>query len=452
MKNYAIILAGGNGIRSGLEIPKQFVKIAGKSVIEHTLYVFQNNNWIDEIIIVTHPEYIAFVEDLVSRNNFTKVVNIAESGSSRQDSSFNGLMAIQDEDAKVLIHDAVRPFITDNIINKCITALDKYKAVDVAIPSADTIIKVNNENIIENIPKRKFLRRGQTPQAFDLRTIKKAHILAKQHGNSSVTDDCGLILEFKLADVYVVDGDDSNIKITYPIDITIADKLFQLRTVDGYAGDLSALKDKVTVVFGGSRGIGAAIVSTAKQHGANVYSYSRTNGVNISNIKSIENALKIVYEKEGRIDYIINTAGILKYGALSTRSISDVEEEISTNYTGSINVALASFKYLKETKGAILFYSSSSYTRGRKYYSVYSSTKAAVVNLTQALADEWDEYGIKVNVIVPERTATPMRYENFGEEPPESLLSPDIVALTSLNILPTQITGQVITVNKHQFN
>lgn len=450
MKNYAIILASGDGIRSGLDVPKQFVKIAGKSVLEHTLGIFQANPQIDEVIVVTHSSYIDFVNQILLKNGFSKVKSVKKGGETRRESSYIGLNSIKDENAKVLIHDAVRPFVSQRIIDECIKALDTYKAVDVAITSADTIIRVNSENIIDEIPQRKFLRRGQTPQAFDLKTIKKAHELAAQDETVSVTDDCGLILKYNLGEVYVVEGDDSNIKITYPIDIEIADKLFQLKTYNGSSQDFSRLKDKVIVVFGGNSGIGESVCILAKNSGAIVYPYSRTNGVDITNIKSVSAGLNKVHENHKKIDYIINTAGILESGEINSRTLEDMENEIKTNYFGCINVAKAAYEYLKETKGGLLFFSSSSYTRGRKNYAVYSSSKAAVVNFTQALAEEWEETGIKVNVIVPERTATKMRFKNFGKEPEGTLLTPECAAKAALNTLLDGTTGQIINVNNNK--
>lgn len=447
MKNYAIILASGAGERSGLDMPKQFVKIAGKSVLEHTLKVFQENIHIDQIIVVTNSAYVNFTEELIRKNNFSKVTEVVKGGDTRRKSSYIGINTIREENAKVLIHDAVRPFITSRIIDDCISALDKYKAVDVAITSADTIIKVKEENVIEDIPARKYLRRGQTPQAFDLKIIKKAHELANCDKNVVVTDDCGLIMKYGLADVYVVEGDDSNIKITYPIDVAIADKLFQLKTYNGEAKDLSKLNDKTIVVFGGNSGIGLSICKIAKELDAKVYPYSRSNGVDITNIESVKSALEKVYAEEGSVDYVINTAGILVYGEINTRVSDDIENEIKTNYFGCINVAQAAYKYLEKSKGGLLFFSSSSYTRGRKNYAVYSSSKAAVVNFTQALSEEWEDSGINVNVIVPERTATPMRLNSFGKEPESSLLSPNYVAEIALNTLLDNVTGQVINVS-----
>jgi len=127
-------------------------------------------------------------------------------------------------------------------------------------------------------------------------------------------------------------------------------------------------------------------------------------------------------------------------------SYDKINELININYIGSIIIAKEAFSYLKDTKGALLLFTSSSYTRGRAFYSIYSSSKAAIVNFTQALADEWDSFGIKVNCINPERTLTPMRIRNFGLEDPSTLLSSKIVAEKSLRSLLLPYSGQVIDI------
>ena len=119
---------------------------------------------------------------------------------------------------------------------------------------------------------------------------------------------------------------------------------------------------------------------------------------------------------------------------------------IRTNYDGMVNIAIESFQYLRETKGQLLLYTSSSYTRGRALYSIYSSTKAAVVNFMQAIAQEWEPDAIRVNVMNPERTKTPMRIRNFGTEPEGTLLDAHSVAEASLRTLLSDLTGQVIDV------
>jgi 2-C-methyl-D-erythritol 4-phosphate cytidylyltransferase len=119
---------------------------------------------------------------------------------------------------------------------------------------------------------------------------------------------------------------------------------------------------------------------------------------------------------------------------------------VQTNYVGALNVAYASREHLAKSKGMLLNFTSSSYTRGRAFYAAYSSTKCAVVNLTQALAEEWVGDEIRVNCINPERTRTPMRTTNFGYEPPETLLDPKQVAMASVMALLSPHTGIVVDV------
>lgn len=450
MKTFGIILASGTGSRYGNDTPKQFIKIAGKTILEHTIEIFEKSKKIDEIIIVITPSYRNITEEILNKNNYKKVSKLLNGGATRKESSFIGISSIDencDNDINVVIHDCARPFLTQNIISECVNALSKYFAVDVAIPSADTIIEVNEENIINNIPNRASLKRGQTPQCFKLPIIKKAHELAKNDNN--FTDDCGLIIKYNLGKVYVVNGDTENIKITYPSDIYMADRLFQIRsTIYPHKQNLNNLKNSVIVIFGGTSGIGLCTAKLAKQYGAKVYTTSSSVGCDITKYSDVQKFLENVYKETKQIDLVINSAGILRMGKLSERSIDDIQQDINVNYTGAINVVKASIQYLKETKGSIQLYASSSYTRGRALYSTYSSTKAGIVNLAQAIAEELSFDKIRVNVINPERCATPMRFKAFGKEPKNSLLNPEKVAEASLKTYLSDITGQVIDVKR----
>ncbi len=226
MKNYAVILASGIGSRYGQELPKQFVVVAGKTILEHTLDIFQQANNIDDIIVVITPEYRYLGKQILSKNNYSKVSQLLNGGATRKDSSGIGISAITDKEANVLIHDCARPFLSQRIIDDCVSALEKYNAIDVAIPATDTIIETNDD-FISNIPNRARLMCGQTPQCFKLSLIKHAHQLAQNDQN--FTDDCGLILKYNLSPIYIVRGDAENIKITYPSDIFLAEKIFQSR-------------------------------------------------------------------------------------------------------------------------------------------------------------------------------------------------------------------------------
>ena len=448
IKNYGIILASGTGSRYGSDIPKQFVKIAGKTVLEHTIEIFEKSEDINDIIIVITPEYRTMAEEILLKNNYKKISKLLNGGETRKESSFIGISSIEDEEANVIIHDCARPFLTQKIIADCIDALGQYDAVDVAIPSADTIIKVDDNNVIQHIPQRAKLRRGQTPQCFKLSTIRKAHELSQN--DSNFTDDCGLIVKYNLGDVFVVEGDIENIKVTYPSDIFMADRLFQIRSsLQPHEQNIEDVEDKVIVIFGGTSGIGKCTAILAREHGAKVFTASISTGCDVTKYNSVEKFLNEVYRQTKRIDLVINSAGILRMGKLADRNIEDIQKDIDINYTGSINVAKASIPYLKESKGSLQLYASSSYTRGRALYSTYSSTKAGIVNLVQALAEELANDNIRVNVINPERCATPMRFKAFGKEPEDSLLNPEKVAEASLKTFLSDLTGQVIDVRRN---
>ncbi len=457
MNNIAVILSGGSGIRMGGDTPKQFLKLAGKMVIEHTIEVFEAAEQIDEICIVCRVDYIERVQELIVRNNYRKVKRILAGGKERYESSLAAIYAYTDE-CNLLFHDAVRPLVNERIINDCIEALTTYHAVDVAIDTTDTIIQANAERCIESIPPRAALRNGQTPQCFRRSTIAEAYRLALQDPQFRTTDDCGVVRKYLPNEpVYIVTGEQFNMKLTHIEDLFLLDKLFQLKNVELSQKELSqvtlsALPEKVLVVFGGSYGIGAEIVRLASERYSRVYSFSRSeNGVNVSDMASVQRALQSVFDKEGHIDAIVNTAGVLYREPLATMSEDTIRTSIDVNLLGVIHVAQAAYPYLKQSHGALLFFTSSSYTRGRMLYSLYSATKAAIVNFVQAIAEEWNECAIRVNCINPERTKTPMRTRNFGNEPAESLLSAEAVAIVSLNTLFSKFTGEVVDVRRKQY-
>lgn len=448
-KNIAVILAGGKGVRLDEQRPKQLLKIAGKKVIEHTLEVFEQHPEIHEIAVVSNVFHISDVEEIAKVNNFRKLKRILNGGAERYDSSLSAINAYMDQDVNLIFHDAVRPLVNHRIISDCIEALKDFNAVDVAIKTTDTIIQVQ-DSLIDAIPNRDFLYNGQTPQAFHINTIKKAYELALQDPNFRATDDCGVVKKYLPEErIYVVSGEQFNMKLTYKEDVFLIDKLFQLKSSIDKGMSLSEevtrmLKDRVIVVFGGSYGIGKEILEICKSSSAIGYCFSRANNVDVSSHEQVSKALEEVYTKEGKIDFVVNTAAILDKQSLTNMSYEDIITSINVNYLGSVIVAKESFKYLQRTKGSLLLYTSSSYTRGRSLYSIYSSTKAAIVNLVQALSEEWSD--ITINCINPERTKTPMRIKNFGNEADNSLLKPEAVAIASINTLFSDKSGQVIDV------
>jgi 2-C-methyl-D-erythritol 4-phosphate cytidylyltransferase len=457
LRNVAVVLAGGTGTRVGLSIPKQLIKIAGKPIIEHTLDALGSSPLIDEIIVLMAPGHLDAVRALVRSGAHPKVTQILEGAETRNATTQRALDALGDEECNVVFHDAVRPLVSQRIISDCIAALEEYEAVDTAIPSADTIIQVDEATgrTIDEVLRRSLLRRGQTPQCFRLSVIRRAYERAAQDPDFEATDDCTVVLRYAPeVPIAVVPGEDRNMKVTEPIDVYIADKLFQLQSHDAPAAlseaeYRAALEGKTVVVFGGSYGIGADIVRLAEAYGATAMCFSRSaTRTHVERREDIVAACEAALEKTGRVDYVVNTAGVLPRGELAGTSEETIYLATEVNYLAPIHIAQVFHPHLQATGGSLLLFTSSSYTRGRSGYSLYSSAKAATVNLTQALADEWAGDGVRVNCINPERTATPMRTKAFGEEPAGTLLSSEVVAEVSLGVLVAPLTGHIIDVRR----
>ena len=454
-RNVAVLLAGGVGVRVGLDIPKQLLKVAGRTILEHSLIALHSHPLVDEVKVMMAPGHLDAVRAIVTDGGYTKVTAILEGGATRNQTTWRALESLGEEECHVLFHDAVRPLVTERIITQCFEALETHAAVDVAIPSADTIIEVAPDNTIREIPPRATLRRGQTPQAFRSCVIRRAYELADKDPDFVATDDCTVVLRY-LPDepIWVVHGDERNMKVTDPIDVYLADKLFQLTTSDvpapaTEADYRTALEGKTMVVFGGSYGIGADVAELARELGATVFTFSRSStGTHVERREDVVAAARQVIAETGRVDFVVNTAGVLPRGTLLETSEETIYAATEINYLAPVFIAQVFHPHLKATQGALTLYTSSSYTRGRSGYSLYSSAKAATVNLTQALADEWAADGVRVNCINPERTATPMRTRAFGQEPAGTLLEPEIVARTSIDVMVSDHTGHVIDVRQ----
>lgn len=461
LRNVAVILAGGTGTRVGLSIPKQLIKIAGKTIIEHTIAAFEASPLVDEIIILMAPGHLDPVRAIVQNGGYGKVTQIVEGGQTRNESTSRALEALGTDECNVLFHDAVRPLVSQTIIGDVVAALATHEAVDTAIPSADTIVQVHDTDrepddaeTIQEVLQRSLLRRGQTPQAFRLSVIRRAYELAWQDPDFTATDDCTVVLRYlPEVPIAVVTGHDRNMKVTEPIDVYIADKLFQLQSADvpdQLTDDQyrAALAGKTMVVFGGSYGIGGDIAELARGFGATVHTFSRSStGTHVDRREDVAAAARQVLAESGSIDFVVNTAGVLVIEDLADTSEETIFAATEINYLAPIFIAQEFYPHLAHASGSLLLFTSSSYTRGRGGYSLYSSAKAAVVNLTQALADEWAGE-VRVNCVNPERTGTPMRSKAFGEEPEGTLLSSKVVARQSLDVLLSQQTGHIIDIRR----
>jgi len=311
------VLAGGTGTRVGLSIPKQLITIAGKPMIEHTIAAMQASPLVDEILVLMTPGYLDEIRAIVRQGGYDKVTQILEGAGTRNDTTAAALAALGEQECNVLLHDAVRPLVSQTIIAANVKALQSHQAVDTAIPSADTVISVaaEQETITDVLP-RHLLRRGQTPQSFRLSTIRSAYANAAQDPDfTATTDDCTVVRRYlPEVDIAVVAGHERNMKVTEPIDVYIADKLFQLASVEAPQGLTedeyrARLTGKTIVIFGGSYGIGGDIAAMALQYGADVRAYSRSStGTHVENRADLAAVARRVLAETGQIDYVVNTA------------------------------------------------------------------------------------------------------------------------------------------------
>ena len=215
----AILLAAGSGTRFGSDIPKQFLPLAGKPLFLYALEQLYQSAFFDEICVAVPKNWLSWAEKQVK--NFARIV---EGGDTRQESSRKALEALKIKPELVLIHDAARPFISQEIIQKSLESGWAHGAADVCIPSVDTLVYSPNRNFIEAIPQRSHFLRGQTPQVFHYEIITNAHAFAKQQKIENASDDCRLVLEMG-RQVAIVQGSETNLKITSPVDLQLAETL-----------------------------------------------------------------------------------------------------------------------------------------------------------------------------------------------------------------------------------
>ena len=250
MQNVAVILAGGIGARVGGNTPKQLLPLQdGKSVLEHAVGAFEQSPHIHEICIVMHPDYIAHAEQMLLANAWQKVRHIIPGGKERWESSVNAIRQVRGDRLEVkgqetncqlpianshnavnlLLHDAARPFVSQEIIARVCEALKEHEAVTVAIPSTDTVYEMVDGKVAR-IPQRSTIMRAQTPQAFRLKLIAEAYTKALSLDSLSAeacaeahlpaTDDCGIVHKYMSeVPIHIVLGEEQNKKITFKEDI-----------------------------------------------------------------------------------------------------------------------------------------------------------------------------------------------------------------------------------------
>ena len=454
MRVHALVLAGGSGDRFGAEMPKQFVRLAGEPILLRSIRAIAGAG-IDRVVVVTHPSWLDETRALIADARLEVEPAVVAGGATRNESTRNGLAALEGaaDDDIVVIHDAVRPLVPAEVILRSIEPIMSGRAdgTDTVIPSADTLVVVEDD-IVTEIPERARYRRGQTPQSFRKAIIDAAYRAAEAAGDLTATDDCSLVLRHVPgARIVAVPGDEVNLKITTRTDMVLADRMIQMRTLSAVAEPrpTRSLRGARVYVIGGTNGIGQAIAELAVEEGAIVAVDGRRTGLDVRDSASVEAHVARTAEQLGGLDHVLCTAGILRVGRATELSAAELAEVIDVNVGGSLNVARAAHAELRKRGGSLTLFASSSFTLGRPNYVAYSASKAAVVNLAQGLAEEWAADGIRVNAVSPERTDTPMRRAAFPAESPIGLLPARDVAVATLRLIRSDLTGQVLDVRRH---
>ncbi|ALT68432.1 2-C-methyl-D-erythritol 4-phosphate cytidylyltransferase [Methanobrevibacter millerae] len=230
---FAAILAGGIGSRMGeTDTPKQFLTLGDKPVIVHTIEKFAINSKFDKIIVLSPKNFINYTNDLIKEyfgdnNNLV----VLEGGKTRNDTLINAIEYINDnfdidDDSIIVTHDSVRPFVTHRIIEDNIKAAKEFGACDTVVPATDTIVESVDSKLIKNIPIRDNYYQGQTPQSFKINKLSELVNSLSESESNILTDACKIFV-LKNEDVYLVDGEITNIKITYPYDLKLANTILK---------------------------------------------------------------------------------------------------------------------------------------------------------------------------------------------------------------------------------
>ena len=228
---FGVILAGGVGSRMGnMEKPKQFLEIGNKPIIIHTIEKFYANSRFEKLIVLCPSQWVNHTRNMIRRYlNDTERIVVTEGGSTRNETIMNSIRYIEKEygledDTVIVIHDSVRPFVTHRILEENIHYAREMGACDTVIPATDTIVASADHEIISDIPDRSQMYQGQTPQSFKAWKLRQVFEALTEEEKKILTDACK-ILVLKGEKVHLVQGEVSNIKITYPHDLRVAEAI-----------------------------------------------------------------------------------------------------------------------------------------------------------------------------------------------------------------------------------
>ena len=228
---FGVVLAGGIGSRMGnVDKPKQYLLVGDKPILIHTLERFYIESEFEKIIVLCPAEWVSHTKNLIRKYmDDTNRVVVLQGGETRNETIMNSIRYIEEnygltDDTIVVTHDSVRPFVTQRIIEENIKYAKQYGACDTAVAATDTIVQSEDGKVISSVPDRSKMYQGQTPQTFRLRKLKSLYESLTDEEKKILTD-AAKIFVMKGEKVYLVEGEVSNIKITYPYDLRVAESL-----------------------------------------------------------------------------------------------------------------------------------------------------------------------------------------------------------------------------------
>ncbi len=220
----AVIVAAGKGIRMKDSVQKQYLPLAGRPVLSHTLGVFDGCNLISKIFLVVSQKDFDYCRNNILRM-LKKEIKLVAGGKKRQDSVYNGLIAVGENNGIVIIHDGVRPFVNKEMLESCVRGAIKHGACIIGVPVQDTLKRISRSGDIEKTIERNNIWLAQTPQAFQYEILRKAHENARLKGHAG-TDDAFLVEQMGTS-VKIIKGNKNNIKITTREDLRLAEVMIQ---------------------------------------------------------------------------------------------------------------------------------------------------------------------------------------------------------------------------------
>ncbi len=225
-----IVLAGGKGSRMQSDVPKQYMELLGKPLLYYSLKAFEDSD-AEQVVLVTAEGDEAYCRrELVERFGFTKVVAIVAGGAERYASVWNGLKCLKEQEPEyVLIHDGARPLVTAELINRLITETEQYGACVAGMPVKDTIQMTDEHGTITLTPKRDCLWTAQTPQSFEFSLVYDAYEQLMRESEINVTDDAMVVGLYHDIPIQMVRGSYTNIKVTTPEDLVLAEAFLKKR-------------------------------------------------------------------------------------------------------------------------------------------------------------------------------------------------------------------------------